>query len=230
VNTPARRRSLHLQRYLITGILTVVPLWITFIVFRFIASLLAQFGAPLIGTVFGWLGDLFPGLRGLLAEAWLINVISFIATLLVLYLIGLVASRVIGQRVFAAFDALMERIPLVHSIYGGTKKLMALLQSKPNGTQRVVLIEFPSPGLKSIGFVTRVFEDAEGRQLASVYVPTTPNPTGGYLEIVPVEHLIATDWSVDQAMAFILSVGAVAPDAAFPAAFPGVSAPPRDPP
>jgi uncharacterized membrane protein len=98
--------------------------------------------------------------------------------------------------------------------------LMALLQNKPNGTQRVVLIDFPSAGLKSIGFVTRVFEDAAGLQLASVYVPTTPNPTGGYLEIVPVDQLIATDWSVDQAMAFVLSVGAVAPDAAFPAVGP----------
>lgn len=230
MNTPPpRRRSLYLQRYLITGILTVVPLWITFIVFRFVASLLAQFGTPLIGTVFGWLGAWFPGLRGLLGETWLITVLSFVATLLILYLIGLVANRVIGQRLFAAFDAMMERIPLVHSIYGGTKKLMALLQNKPNGTQRVVLIEFPSAGLKSIGFVTRVFEDADGRQLASVYVPTTPNPTGGYLEIVPVEHLIATDWSVDQAMAFVLSVGAVAPDAGFPSAFPSVAAPPRDP-
>jgi len=73
-----------------------------------------------------------------------------------------------------------------------------------------------------------VFEDADGRSLAAVYVPTTPNPTGGYLEIVPTERLIATDWSVDQAMAFVLSVGAVAPDAAFPAIEPGPPAP-RDP-
>src|SRR5690606_29419745 len=95
---------------------------------------------------------------------------------------------------------------------GGTKKLLSGLQSKPSGTQRVVLIDFPSPDLKSIGFVTRVFRDAGGRELAAVYVPTTPNPTGGYLEIVPVERLTATDWSVDQAMAFILSAGAMAPD------------------
>ncbi|HSX61638.1 MAG TPA: DUF502 domain-containing protein [Tahibacter sp.] len=217
------RRSLHLQRYLITGILTVVPLWITFVVFRFVASLLAEFGTPLIGALFAWLGALFPRLRVLLEEAWLISAISFAATLVILYLIGLVANRVLGQRLLGAFDAFMERIPLVHSIYGGTKKLMALLQNKPNGTQRVVLIDFPSAGLKSIGFVTRVFDDADGRQLASVYVPTTPNPTGGYLEIVPVDRLIATDWSVDQAMAFVLSVGAVAPDAPFPAV-----PPPRD--
>ena len=89
---------------------------------------------------------------------------------------------------------------------------MSMLQKKPAGTQRVVLIDFPSPELKSIGFVTRVFQDASGREYAAVYVPTTPNPTGGYLEIVPIERLVATDWSVDQAMAFILSAGAAAPD------------------
>lgn len=211
------RRSLHVQRYLITGILTVVPLWITFIVFRFIASLLSEFGSPLIGALFAWLAAMFPRLSTLFAEVWLINGIGFVATLIILYLIGLVANRVLGQRLLAALDALMDRIPLVHSIYGGTKKLMALLQNKPDGTQRVVLIDFPSAGLKSVGFVTRVFDGADGVQLASVYVPTTPNPTGGYLEIVPVDRLIATDWSVDQAMAFVLSVGAVAPDGAFPA-------------
>ena len=93
---------------------------------------------------------------------------------------------------------------------------MGLIQKKPAGTQRVVLIDFPSPELKSVGFVTRTFQDANGRELAAVYVPTTPNPTGGYLEIVPIEKLIATDWSVDQAMAFVLSVGAVAPETPLP--------------
>lgn len=216
-------RPLHLQRNLITGVLTVVPLWITFIVFRFVASLLAEFGSPLIGAVFSWLGGWFPRLVPVLGEPWLLSAIGFAATLVIFYLVGLIASRVFGQRLLAAFDALMDRIPLVHSVYGGTKKLMTLLQNKPDGTQRVVLIDFPSAGLKSVGFVTRVFDDADGRQLASVYVPTTPNPTGGYLEIVPTDQLIATDWSVDQAMAFVLSVGAVAPDSAFPAVRP----PPR---
>ena len=111
-----------------------------------------------------------------------------------------------------AFESVIERIPVAHSIYGGAKKLMTMLQHKPTGTQRVVLIDFPSPELKSIGFVTRVFRDASGTELAAVYVPTTPNPTGGYLEIVPLDRLVATDWSVDQAMAFILSAGAVGPD------------------
>ena len=208
-------RPLHLQRYLITGLLTVIPLWITFLVFRFIVSLLAQFGAPIIAAVFAGLSRLFPN-SSWFTQSWLISAIGFLVTLVTFYLVGLIANRMVGQRLFAAFDRLMERIPLVHSIYGGTKKLMSMLQNKPTGTQRVVLIDFPSPELKTIGFVTRVFHDASGRELAAVYVPTTPNPTGGYLEIVPLDRLTATDWSVDQAMAFILSGGAVTPDTLLP--------------
>ena len=91
--------------------------------------------------------------------------------------------------------------------------IAATLQTKPDGSQRVVLINLPHENVKSVGFVTRIFTDASsGREIAAVYVPTTPNPTGGYLELVPVEELTPTDWSVDQAMTFILSGGAVSPD------------------
>src|SRR5262249_5685450 len=134
------------------------------------------------------------------------------ATIIALYLVGWAADRVFGQRLLAAMDAMIQRIPLVQSIYGGAKKLMTLMQTKPTGTQRVVLIGVPAPELKTFGFVTRVFRRPQGRELAAVSIPTTPNPTGGYLEIVPVEDLIATDWTVDQAMAFIVSGGAIGPD------------------
>jgi uncharacterized membrane protein len=110
------------------------------------------------------------------------------------------------------FDWLMEQIPLVQTIYGATKKLLAALQQKPDQVQRVVLIEFPSPAMKTVGLVTRLLTDeATGKALAAVYVPTTPNPTSGYLEIVPVEKLISTDWTLDEAMTFIISGGAVGP-------------------
>ena len=205
-------RTLHVQRYLITGLLTIVPLWLTWLVFKFIFSLLSTMGEPVVAALFAALSTLSPNSAAWLGQDWLKSIVAFVGTLLALYLLGLASSRVFGERLIAAFDGLIARIPLVHTIYGGAKKLMSMLSTKPAGTQRVVLIDFPSPELKSIGFVTRVFVDSAGRELAAVYVPTTPNPTGGYLEIVPVERLIATDWSMDQAMAFILSGGAVGPD------------------
>jgi uncharacterized membrane protein len=86
------------------------------------------------------------------------------------------------------------------------------MRTRPGDTQRVVLIDFPSRDMKAIGLVTRTFRDASGNEIAAVYVPTAPNPTSGYLELVPTDRMITTDWSMDQAMAFIVSGGAVGPD------------------
>ncbi len=201
-------RPLHVQRYLFAGLLTFIPIWLTWTVFKSIFSLLSALNLPWISALF----EALPPSVAELRESWLVSLLAFAVTLVLLYALGFAASRVFGQRLIGAFERLIERIPIAHSIYGGAKKLMTMLQNKPSGTQRVVLIDFPSPQLKSIGFVTRVFRDANGGEVAAVYVPTTPNPTGGYLEIVPVERLVATDWSVDQAMAFILSCGAAGPE------------------
>lgn len=205
-------RNLHIKRYLITGLLTFVPLWLTWVVFKFIFTFLSHVGEPFVAGLFSGLSTVFPGAAAWLSQEWFRSIIAFIGTVLAFYLVGFASDRVFGQRLLTTFEDLIGRIPLVQTIYGGTKKLMTMLSTKPAGTQRVVLIDFPSPELKSVGFVTRVFTDKAGRELAAVYVPTTPNPTGGYLEIVPVEKIIATDWSMDQAMAFILSGGAVGPE------------------
>jgi len=205
-------RPLYIQRYLLTGLLTFIPIWLTWAVFKFIFSLLSQVNLPLVAAVFSTLAEAFPETIGRLNQGWLVSLFAFVVTVVALYVTGWAASHVFGRRLIAIMEGLIQRIPLAHTIYSGTKKLMSLMQKKPAGTQRVVLIDFPSPELKSVGFVTRVFQDASGRELAAVYVPTTPNPTGGYLEIVPIERLVATDWTVDQAMAFILSAGAAGPD------------------
>ena len=205
-------RPLHIKRHLITGLLTFVPLWLTLVVFTFVFGMLSAISAPLVGGLVGVLGSTWPATGLVLGQPWLISLLAVVITLVALYALGFAANRVLGRRLIDGLEHLIQRIPMVQTIYGGTKKLMSVLQTKPSGAQRVVLIDFPSPELKSIGFVTRVFHDAGGRELAAVYVPTTPNPTGGYLEIVPVERLTATDWSVDQAMAFILSAGAMAPE------------------
>lgn len=205
-------RPLHLQRYLLTGLLTFIPIWLTWVVFKAIFSLLSELNLPWVAALFATLAGAFPDTLGRLNQQWLVSLLAFGVTLVAFYVVGFASSRVFGRRLLGAFERVIDRIPVAHSIYGGAKKLMGMLQSQPSGTQRVVLIDFPSPELKSIGFVTRVFRDAGGTELAAVYVPTTPNPTGGYLEIVPLDRLIATDWSVDQAMAFILSAGAAGPE------------------
>ncbi|MDE3073228.1 MAG: DUF502 domain-containing protein [Pseudomonadota bacterium] len=206
-------RPLRLKRYLLTGLLTFIPLWVTWLVFKFVLGLLAGIGAPLVNALVGALALVAPKAAVALDSEWLGFVVALLITLGALYLLGALANRVIGQRFINGFDALLARIPVVQTIYGGTKKLMTVLQNKPSGVQRVVLVEFPRRGMRVVGFVTRVMiEDGTGREMAAVFIPTTPNPTGGYLEVVPLDELTPTDWTMDQAMAFIISGGAVAPD------------------
>lgn len=207
------KKPLHVQRYLITGLLTVFPLWLTWVVFEFVLRQLGKFSAPWVNALLERASEYVPLFGFVMSADWLRFMIAVAVTLAGLYLLGWLASRVVGKRVLGLVESLIERIPLVQSIYGGTKKLLAVLQTKPEGAQRVVLIDFPHNEMKAVGFVTRTVRAKDsGRELAMVYVPTTPNPTSGYLEVVPVERLTPTDWTVDQAMALIISGGAVAPE------------------
>lgn len=209
--TPTTTPSL--QKLFLTGLLTLFPIWLTWVVVKFVFVLLSGISAPLISVMAQQITARFPRTLGVIDDSWVQNTLSMIATLAVIVLVGLLARRVIGQRLLAWFEKLMLRIPLANIIYTSSRKLLDILQTKPGNTQRVVLIDFPHREMKSVGLVTRVMkEEGTGRELAAVYVPTTPNPTSGYLEIVPVELLTPTDWTVDQAMSFIISGGAVAPE------------------
>ena len=200
-----------LRRYILAGLLTIIPLWITWLVLRFLFQLLAKAGEPSIRWIAAKLPD---SLQTLIESPLFTNLFSILLVVLALYGIGRLTTVVVGRRVLSFFEAILAKIPLVNVIYGAVKKLVTVLQEKPGGgLQRVVLIDFPSPEMKTVGLVTRVLKDTNtGRDLAAVYVPTTPNPTSGYLEIVPLERVTSTEWTIDEAMAFIMSGGAVAPD------------------
>ncbi len=205
--------SLHIQRYLLTGILTVIPLWITWLVFDFFFSRLSELGRPWAKALADLLQQQSSTSANWLLAPWFQSLLAIVFTLLALYILGWIASRVVGKRVLGLFDQLIHRIPVIQSVYGSIKKLLSALQQKPDQVKRVVLIEFPSRDMKTVGFVTRILKDKHtGQELAAVYVPTTPNPTSGYLEIVPLDRLISTNWTIDEAMSFIISGGAVAPE------------------
>lgn len=203
----------RLQRAFLTGLLTLLPIWLVWIVFKFVFGLLSGLSAPVIAPVLTRVVRSDPEMLGWLAAPWVQTAIALVVTIAFIVIVGLLARRVVGQKLLAWLELLIARIPLAKTIYGSARQLLDLLQTKPDGTQRVVLIDFPHNEMKSVGFVTRILRDeATGAELAAVYVPTTPNPTSGYLEVVPVERLTPTDWTVDQAMTFIISGGAVSPD------------------
>jgi len=208
-----RRLVPHIQRTLLAGVLVLIPVWITWLVFRFILGQLSSAGSPWVRALSNTIEPYAPSLTSWLQAPWFEPLIAVILTLVLLYLLGWAARLVVGRRILEAIDSLIGRIPIVQTVYGSTKKLLNALQHKPDGVKRIVLLPFPSRDMKTVGFVTRLFEDEKtGEQLAAVYVPTTPNPTSGYLEIVPLDQLVSTEWTMDEAMSFIISGGAVAPE------------------
>ncbi len=201
-------------RYVITGVLTLIPLWITWVVVEFVFRQLLKIGQPLIHWMRQVFGPWLPAMPQHLDLPYADEVFAVILTIFGFYILGRAVSNVVGARILSAFDGLMGRVPLVQRVYSGVKQLISALQQKPaEGAQRVVLIEFPSPEMKAVGLVTRVMTDDDtGKKLAIVYVPTTPNPTSGYLEVVPLDRVTPTKWTLDEAMNFVISAGAVAPD------------------
>ncbi|RKZ50695.1 MAG: hypothetical protein DRR00_14465 [Candidatus Parabeggiatoa sp. nov. 3] len=203
----------YLSRYFITGILTIIPIWLTWTLFYFLSIQLSQIGKPGVRAIADTFQESLPWLAEGIRDPLFLSIMAFIFTLVAIYLLGWVATLVIGKRIISLFDSIMNRLPLVQTIYGSSKKLLSALQKKPGETQRVVLIDFPSSQMKTVGFVTQILTDEDtGKKLAAVYVPTTPNPTSGYLELVPLENVVSTDWTMDEAMTFIISGGTVAPD------------------
>ncbi|MBT2970376.1 MAG: hypothetical protein B6D72_05395 [gamma proteobacterium symbiont of Ctena orbiculata] len=208
-----KSRPLHIQRYLISGIITLIPLWVTWLVFKYVFNQLSKLGSPWVKILSRSIQNEYPSVAQWLLEPWFQNTLAVLLMLVGLYLVGLLASRVIGRKILYIFESTVQRLPVIQNVYGLVKKLISALEQKPENVQQVVLIEFPSPEMKTVGFVTRTMVDHNtGQQLAAVYVPTTPNPTSGYLEIVPIEKLVSTNWSMDEAMNFIISGGAVAPE------------------
>ncbi len=203
----------RLRAYFLTGLLTLLPIWLVWIVFKFVLGLLKDMSQPVVAPLSARLATSQPDWLGWVDDPWAQSAFAIAATVVVIIAVGALARRVAGQQMLRWFEGLIARVPLASTVYGSARKLLDLLQTKPDGTQRVVLIDFPHREMKCVGFVTRVIREAgTGRELAAVYVPTTPNPTSGYLEIVPVDKLTPTDWSVDEAMAFIISGGAVSPE------------------
>ena len=195
-----------MRKYFITGLLILVPFAITAWVLNAVISTMDQ--SLLIlperwqpRTLFGF--DI-PGMGTIL-------------TIAIVFVTGVLANNLIGNYLVRLWERLLHRIPVVSSLYGSVKQVSdTLFSSSGNAFRKAVLIPYPHAESHTIAFLTGtpggdVKNHLQG-DYVSVYVPTTPNPTSGYLEIVPVDKLTPTDWSVDEAMAFIISGGAVSPE------------------
>lgn len=203
---PALRQFLvRWPQTLAVGAITLAPLALTVWALWLLAKLAALLGALVIRPLTAWGGGEPGGLT---------TILEILTALIILTVVGVLARGAAGKAVGRAVDDAIGRIPIGRTIYSSAQKLIASFQSPMEQAQKVVLIEFPSEEMKTVGLVTQIFRAADtGEELAAVYVPTTPNPTSGYVEIVPVDRLIWLDWTLNEAIQFIVSAGVTAPEA-----------------
>ena len=197
----------RLRKWLFAGLLVVLPLAITVWVLQWILGTLDQ---TLLILPAAWQPDLLLGMH--------IPGLGVLLALGVLLLVGAVTSNFIGRRLVAWGDGLLNRIPVVRSIYSGVKQVSDTLFSESgNAFRTAVLIEWPRPGVWTIGFVTGapggdVPQHLPG-EYVSVYVPTTPNPTGGYFVMLRKCDCVELRMTVDEALRYVISMGVVVPSA-----------------
>jgi uncharacterized membrane protein len=212
---PAKRGTIasYVQNTILAGLLAAIPLVVTWFVISFLIRIIMYLGRPAIMLITErFVQPWFPGVADFVLHSVAAGVLAVLLVVIVLFVLGVFARQVARGRLVQLFNTAVERIPLANKVYGATRKLVEALQRAPDGIQRVVLIDFPASDMKAVGLVTRTMTDpATGEVLAAVFVPNTPNPTNGFLEIVPVSKLIATDLTMDDAMNFIISGGAVGP-------------------
>jgi uncharacterized membrane protein len=190
-----RRIAVHVQTVFGAGLLVTLPIGVTVFILKFFFDLLDPILQPLLKFLPG------PRIPGL----------GIITLLVLVYLLGLVATHVVGRRLINVTHQVMERIPVVRSIYSTTRTGVEILTgSKDHPYRGVVFVDFPRPGMKAIGLITAKLGVMNGEDMVAVYIPTTPVPSSGFLVVVPSKDVVATEMSVDDAMKIVISGGILA--------------------
>lgn len=199
------RIIVRIRRYLLAGLLVWLPLGATILIFRFLLNLMDRmlFLLPPAYRPEQFLGFQVPGL-------------GLMLTIALLLVTGIFAANLIGRRLVQIYERVLGRIPFVRSVYGAVKSFAeVVLSGSSTSFKKVVLIEYPRTGLYSVAFQTS--EDAEeiqertGEVVVTVFLPTTPNPTSGYMLFVPRSQAVELDMGVEEALKLIVSLGVVVP-------------------
>lgn len=195
-----------LRTYIITGLLIWVPLGITIFVIKLLVNLMDQ---TIVLLPPAWRPEALFGFE--------IPGLGIVISAMVIFITGFFLTNIAGRRIIGFWENLLDRIPLVRSIYSSVKQVTHTILSSDNDTfNEVLLIEYPRKGVWTLCFKTsdspKTFDEATGKDLVTVFVPTTPNPTSGFILFVPREDVKKMDLDVEDALKLVMSLGVVTPD------------------
>lgn len=194
----------QLRRYLLVGTATILPLGLSLFVIWFLVTRLGDILMPLLAQHV-WLARL---------PEWVVKLIGFLVVMAFITAIGALASSLAGRWFVARLDRVIRRLPFVRGIYSSTQQLADALFVTQSSLRKAVIAEYPRRGLLAVGFLTssRRFLLADGRKAVLVYFPTTPNPTSGWLAIIPEDEVVETDMTTDECLKLVVSGGVVSPE------------------
>ena len=186
----------RLRTQFIAGILVVVPIGASILVLVWVFSAIDSILQPLVNAI--WQHTI-PG-------------VGFATTVVLIYLVGVIASNVVGKRLIRYGESLLARVPVFRQFYTGMRQVLeSFATPDKTGFMQVVLVEFPRKGMRAIGFITNELTDKSGEKLLSVFIPTAPNPTTGFLQIMREEEVVRTGMSVEDALKMVVSAGRMTP-------------------
>ena len=198
------------KKYFITGILSIIPLYLTYWIIQKVFFLLSIPGKTIVSSILKVLNI------SKLEESFIIPIeylLGFALTLAFFLLLGLIVSNVIGKRIYSAFEKILDKIPLVNKIYKSIKQIISTFSESNNKSfKEVVLIQYPRNGLWTMCMVTGESKNKNNEEFYTVFVPTTPNPTSGFMILIKKEDVINTDIAVEDGLKIIISGGLIAPD------------------
>jgi len=187
----------HIRTYTFRGLLAIIPIVLSFFAIQFLYTIIDK---RITGIIYKAIGFRFPGLGILLVLA-------------TLYLLGLIASNVMGKQIFGLIERVTNRIPLVRTTYQVGKQLSSTLSLPERQVfRRAVLVEYLKPGIWTVGFVTgTIIDRGSDSKLLKVFIPTPPNPTSGTMVIVKESQTRDPGWSIEEAMKTVISGGIIGP-------------------
>ena len=189
------------KSYLFTGLVSIIPLLITYWVISVLFNLFAIPGETIVSLFFNNVSN------------YIVQLVGFILTMLFIYLIGLFVSNVIGNKLYNYAEKIIYNIPIVNTVYNTLKQIISTIFSpKHEAFKKVVIIEYPRSGLWTICMVTGESKNQDDELFYHIYLPTTPNPTSGFMLFIKKKDVIETKMSVEEGLKAIISGGILAND------------------
>ncbi|MFQ5867151.1 MAG: DUF502 domain-containing protein [bacterium] len=190
-----------IERQFLAGIAVLLPIGLTLYIVWILFNLVSKAFSPLLIRI--------PLLQEM--PVVVLRVVGVLITFLIIWIIGLVATNIVGRKILKLPEVLLLKAPVVNRVYQTLKQIIQTIIVSKTAMRQVVLVEYPRKGVYTVAFVTNIYEE-KGKKRFSLLIPTTPNPTSGFFLILPEEEVVPLNMTVEEGMKLVISAGIITPE------------------